>query len=76
MEITERNVTIRTLTPDDGKWLYNATERVISDSVYLGASADAGDWTEITGEEKASLEAEWEAEAEAEAAAGEMTGEG
>ena len=48
----------RILTPDTNKWLYNATENVISDKVYLGKDADASLWVEITEEEKQKIEAE------------------
>ena len=51
----------RVLTPDENMWLYNESQRVISDSdkVYLGIEADASDWTEITDERKQELEAMW-----------------
>lgn len=50
----------RVLIPEDGKWLYNASAKVISDKVYLGKEADASEWVEITTEEKEELEKEWE----------------
>lgn len=51
----------RVLTPDENMWLYNESQRVISDSdkVYLGVEADANDWSEITDERKQELEALW-----------------
>lgn len=49
----------RVLTPDENMWLYNESQRVISDLVYLGVEADASDWSEITDERKQELEALW-----------------
>ena len=49
----------RVLTPDENMWLYNESQRVISDKVYLGVEADESDWTEITDERKQELEAMW-----------------
>ena len=54
----------RVLIPEDGKFLYNAEARAISDKVFLGINANADDWQEITAEDKARIEAEWEREAE------------
>lgn len=53
----------RILTPEEGKWLYNATADVVSDKVYLGKDADASEWVEITEEEKAEIEARQNKEA-------------
>jgi hypothetical protein len=50
----------RILTPEEGKYLYNESAKVISDKVYLGKEADASEWVEITQEEKEALEREWE----------------
>lgn len=50
----------RILTPEEGKYLYNESAKVISDKVYLGKEADASEWVEITEEEKDALEREWE----------------
>lgn len=50
----------RILTPEEGKYLYNESAKVISDKVYLGKEADASEWVEITSEEKEALEREWE----------------
>ena len=50
----------RILIPEEGKWLYNATDNVISDKVYLGINADASAWVEVTEEEKQKIEAEQE----------------
>lgn len=56
---------IRVLTPNNGMWLYNSKDRVISDKVYLGINADATQWQEITEEYKNTLEALWESYTEA-----------
>ena len=50
----------RILIPDKNKWLYNATDKVISDKVYLGKEADATVWVEITDAEKQKIDAESE----------------
>lgn len=49
---------MRTLKPNEGNYLYNAKENVISDKVYLGIEAAESDWVEITEAEKERLEAE------------------
>ncbi len=54
----------RILIPEEGKYLYNESAKVISDKVYLGKEADASEWVEITSEEKDALKAEWEVETE------------
>ena len=54
----------RILIPEENKWLYNDSAKVISDKVYLGKDADASEWVEITQEEKEALEKEWEEETE------------
>lgn len=54
----------RILTPEEGKYLYNESAKVISDKVYLGKEADASEWVEITTEEKEALEREWEEDRE------------
>ena len=56
----------RILIPEENKWLYNDSAKVISDKVYLGKEADASEWVEITQEEKEALEKEWEEELETE----------
>lgn len=48
----------RILIPDEGHWLYNIEAHVISDKVYLGRTADATDWIEITDAEKEVIEKE------------------
>lgn len=55
----------RILIPEEGKWLYNEAENVISDKVYLGKDADASLWAEINEEEKQKIEAEYETSMEA-----------
>lgn len=57
----------RILIPEDGKFLVNHTAKTISDKVYLGINADAAEWSEITAEEKETLEKQWEEEALVEA---------
>lgn len=57
--MTKETFTQRILIPDEGKWLYNEGEKVISDRVYLGKEADETAWVEITAEEKEQLEEEW-----------------
>lgn len=52
----------RILIPDEGHWLYNIEAHVISDKVYLGKTADASQWEEITEEEKIKIETSWEEE--------------
>lgn len=52
----------RVLTPASGCWLCNYNAKVISDQVYLGKTANANDWVEITTEQKYLLEMEWEAD--------------
>ena len=58
----ENTKNYRILTPNDGMWLYNAKGRTISDKVYLGVNADETSWSEITEEEKFSLESQWKQE--------------
>ena len=50
----------RVLTPESGFHIYNETDKVISDKVYLGINADEKTWTDITKEEKRMLESQWE----------------
>lgn len=54
------------VTPSEGKWLYNESERTISDKVYMPDGADVSVWKEITDATKQELEAQWQAEMEAE----------
>ena len=61
------NISIRVLMPSEGMWLYNEKQKILSvdNRVFLGAKADASDWTEITLVEKERLEALWAEEQEA-----------
>ena len=54
----------RILIPEENKWLYNESAKVISDKVYLGKDADASEWVEITQEEKDAIESQQEQETE------------
>lgn len=54
----------RILIPEENKWLYNDSAKVISDKVYLGKEADASEWVEITQEEKEAIESQQEQETE------------
>ena len=64
MEI--KNKTYKVVTPKEGMWLYNESERTISDKVYMPEGADVSVWKEITEAKKQELEAQWQAEMEAE----------
>ena len=64
MEI--KNKTYKVVTPKEGMWLYNESERTISDKVYMPDGADVSVWQEITDAKKQGLEAQWQAEMEAE----------
>ena len=64
MEIN--NKTYKVVTPSEGKWLYNESEKTISDKVYMPDGADVSVWQEITDAKKQELEAQWKAEMEAE----------
>ena len=46
----------RILIPDDGKYLYNEKEQVISDKVFLGIYANENDWIEIDENQKQEIE--------------------
>jgi hypothetical protein len=58
----ENTTNYRILTPSDGMWLCNETDKIISDKVYLGVNADETMWKDITEEEKARLEELWNSE--------------
>ena len=62
MEI--KNKTYKVVTPSEGMWLYNESERTISDKVYTPEDADVSVWQEITDAKKQELEAQWQAESE------------
>lgn len=64
MEI--KNKTYKVVTPKEGMWLYNESEKTISDKVYMPEGADVSVWKEITDATKQELEAQWQSEIEAE----------
>ena len=64
MEI--KNKSYKMVTPSEGMWLYNESERTISDKVYMPEGADVSVWQEITDAKKQELEAKWQSEMEAE----------
>ena len=64
MEI--KNKSYKMVTPKEGMWLYNESENIISDKVYMPDGADVSEWQEITDAKKQELEAQWQAEMEAE----------
>ena len=64
MEI--KNKTYKMVTPSEGMWLYNESEKTISDKVYMPDGADVSVWKEITDAKKQELDAQWHAEIEAE----------
>ena len=61
-----KNKSYKVVTPSEGKWLYNESERTISDKVYMPDGEDVSVWKEITEAKKQELEAQWQAEMEAE----------
>ena len=64
MEI--KNKTYKVVTPSEGMWLYNESDSIISDKVYMQDGADVSVWQETTEAKKKELEALWQAEMEAE----------
>ena len=64
MEI--KNKSYKMVTPLEGMWLYNESEKTISDKVYMPDGADVSIWKEITDATKQELEAQWQSEMEAE----------
>lgn len=58
MEI--KNKSYKMVTPSEGKWLYNESEKIISDKVYMPDSADVSCWREISDGEKKEIEARLE----------------
>ena len=64
MEI--KNKSYKVVIPSEGKWLYNESERTISDKVYMPEDADVSVWIEISDAKKQELEAQWQEEIEAE----------
>ena len=69
MEI--KNKTYKVVTPKEGMWLYNESEKTISDKVYMPDGADVSVWVEISDDKKQELEAMWQAEMEMEVQGGE-----
>ena len=61
-----KNKTYQVVTPSEWMWLYNESERTISDKVYMPDVADVSVWQEITEAKKQELEAQWQAEMESE----------
>lgn len=55
MEI--KNKSYKVVTPKEGMWLYNESEKTISDKVYMPDSADVSCWREISEGEKKEIEA-------------------
>ena len=64
MEI--KNKSYKVVTPSEGMWLYNESENIISDKVYMPDGSDVSVWKEITEAKKKELEAQWQSEMEAE----------
>ena len=64
MEI--ENKSYKMVTPSEGMWRYNESEKTISDKVYMPDGADVSVWRESTEAKKQELEAQWKAEMEAE----------
>ena len=62
MEI--KNKTYKVVTPSEGMWLYNESDNIISNKVYMPDGADVSEWQEITDAKKQELEAQWQAESE------------
>ena len=62
MEI--KNKSYKMVTPSEGMWLYNESENIISDKVYMPDGADVSEWQEITDAKKQELEEQWQAESE------------
>lgn len=69
MNFTEKQVTLRYLTPSEGMWLTQVGDtdnRVFSDQVILGVNDSPENWREATEDEKLAYEAEEKARMEAE----------
>ena len=64
MEI--KNKSYKVVTPSKGMWLYNDSEKTISDKVYMPDGVDVSVWKEITDATKQELEAQWQSEMEVE----------
>ena len=59
-----KNKTYKVVTPSEGMWLYNESDNIISDKVYMPEGADVSVWQEITDAKKQEIEAKWQAESE------------
>ena len=71
MNFTEKQVTLRYLTPSEGMWLTQVGEtdnRVFSEQVILGVNDSPDNWREATETEKLEWEAAEQARMEAEQA--------
>ena len=71
MDFTEKQVTLRYLTPSEGMWLtqaYDTENRVFSEQVILGVNDSRDNWREATETEKLEWEAAERARMEAEQA--------
>lgn len=71
MNINEKQVTLRYLTPSEGMWLTQANEtenRVFSEQVILGVNDSRDNWREATAQEKIEWEEAEKARMEAEQA--------
>jgi hypothetical protein len=71
MELNEKLVNLRKLTPKAGMWLtqaYETENRVFSDGVYLAVSESPDNWREATEQEKLEWEEAEKARMEAEQA--------
>lgn len=71
MNFTEKQVTLRYLTPSEGMWLtqaYETENRVFSEQVILGINDSPSNWREATETEKLEWEAAEKARMEAEIA--------
>lgn len=55
MEI--KNKSCKVVTPKEGMWLYNESENIISDKLYMPDSADVSCWREISEGEKKEIDA-------------------
>ena len=64
MEI--KNKSYKMVTPSEGMWLYNESEKTISNKVYMHDGADVSVWKEITDAKKQELELKWQTEIEVE----------
>lgn len=71
MELNEKLVNLRKLTPKAGMWLtqaYETENRVFSDGVYLAVSESPDNWRDATEQEKLEWEEAEKARMEAEQA--------